>query len=452
MKKFIFAYMRILYLIMLLAFPFSFGNAADFPFLRNGKTWTVRYTNYHHQGDGYVFRYFIDGDTVVNGQSCMKLYVENEDNNGSVSLKGCLYEDGTSVYFMKAIQGAWYVYLSPPVVLYDFALSAGDVFGDASPISVVSTDEISVNGNSLKRIGLRYDSDDPGVASCYWVEGVGSSADLLSPKEWGRHTGFRFESCSIGTDTLFVYDDFSFEKPVQDDHRLAYRKMLAEGKKWVYQYHHFEEGEDGTEESVSDVEYEIAGDTVINGSQYFKMYQYSADSGSSYHSAWREDNRKVYMILSGSVEETLQYDFSLLQGAEFWCDNGEFSYLRSVETLMCNDEEYNQFVFFDLYDNKFFCWIEGISGSNGILYPCPRPQPTCLCDYMEFTKCMADGVQLYPSVQDTEGVFLFDSLRRSSGSAVYDLQGRKVDTSSADGRSQLPRGIYIQNGRKFVVK
>ena len=38
------------------------------------------------------------------------------------------------------------------------------------------------------------------------------------------------------------------------------------------------------------------------------------------------------------------------------------------------------------------------------------------------------------------------STNHADGSAVYDLQGRRMD-----GRS-LPKGIYIQGGRKFVVK
>ena len=33
--------------------------------------------------------------------------------------------------------------------------------------------------------------------------------------------------------------------------------------------------------------------------------------------------------------------------------------------------------------------------------------------------------------------------------AIYDLSGRKVSSSAT---SVLPKGIYIQNGRKFVVK
>ena len=37
--------------------------------------------------------------------------------------------------------------------------------------------------------------------------------------------------------------------------------------------------------------------------------------------------------------------------------------------------------------------------------------------------------------------------------AIYDLQGRRVANSSEfQGSNKLPKGVYIQNGKKFVVK
>ena len=41
---------------------------------------------------------------------------------------------------------------------------------------------------------------------------------------------------------------------------------------------------------------------------------------------------------------------------------------------------------------------------------------------------------------------------RMKNSAIYDLQGRRISTMSDGQQQRLPRGIYIQNGRKFIVK
>ena len=49
------------------------------------------------------------------------------------------------------------------------------------------------------------------------------------------------------------------------------RKMLEQGKMWVYVYHHFEENETGYDESVWESYYQLDGDIIIDGQQYMKM-------------------------------------------------------------------------------------------------------------------------------------------------------------------------------------
>ena len=38
------------------------------------------------------------------------------------------------------------------------------------------------------------------------------------------------------------------------------------------------------------------------------------------------------------------------------------------------------------------------------------------------------------------------------GQSVYDLQGRKINAQSSMFNVQLPKGIYIVNGKKVLVK
>ena len=63
-------------------------------------------------------------------------------------------------------------------------------------------------------------------------------------------------------------------------------------------------------------------------------------------------------------------------------------------------------------------------------------------DVAEMTFCLdlGDGIRIVGAGQ-----------RVWSDTAVYDLQGRKIDHRSSDNR-KLRRGIYLRNGQKFVVK
>ena len=58
------------------------------------------------------------------------------------------------------------------------------------------------------------------------------------------------------------------------------RKMLEQGKMWVYTYHHFEYREtpaaDGSsyDHSMWMAHYQLIGDTVINEREYMKLYRW----------------------------------------------------------------------------------------------------------------------------------------------------------------------------------
>ena len=52
------------------------------------------------------------------------------------------------------------------------------------------------------------------------------------------------------------------------------RKMLEQGKMWVYVYHHFEENETGYDESEWESYYQLDGDTIIEERQYMKLYRW----------------------------------------------------------------------------------------------------------------------------------------------------------------------------------
>jgi flagellar basal body L-ring protein FlgH len=46
-----------------------------------------------------------------------------------------------------------------------------------------------------------------------------------------------------------------------------------------------------------------------------------------------------------------------------------------------------------------------------------------------------------------------EKMRNEKTSAVYDLSGRRISVSAATSvRSVLPKGIYIVNGKKVMIK
>jgi hypothetical protein len=229
--------------------------------------------------------------------------------------------------------------------------------------------------------------------------------------------------------------------------------MIYEGKKWIYQLHHFEEkGNIGNyEETVSDVTFVIEGDTMITDKMYCKMYQIS-DGIKEYHSCWLEEGKRIYAIMGKSEEPQMLYDFNIKDGKEFWLDTGSFSYLDHTESFITAEIKLNSYIFNDLNDHEFFRWIEGIGGNNGILYPQPIIASQ-YSDYLKLIRCVEDGIQLYPVESDIEGVSHLYDKPQDKGN-IYDLSGRRVANSSEfQGSSfRLPKGVYIQNGKKFVVK
>ena len=69
----------------------------------------------------------------------------------------------------------------------------------------------------------------------------------------------------------------------------------------------------------------------------------------------------------------------------------------------------------------------------------------------EYTyETMFDYIRVYRKKNVITGIDDVRPREIASGDAVFDMQGRKVLASKADGT--LPKGIYISNGRKFVVK
>ena len=101
------------------------------------------------------------------------------------------------------------------------------------------------------------------------------------------------------------------------------RKMLEQGKMWVYVYHHFEENETGNDESTWFANYQLEGDTIIEERQYMKLYRWDDRNWEKkYYGAFREDEEgRVYMYnYNGDKQDFMILDFSLHYDQGFFPD------------------------------------------------------------------------------------------------------------------------------------
>ena len=90
------------------------------PLVEEGKHWTyddfmpMRPAEYD-----YYYYYDLKGDTLIAGKNCLKMFLENLNNDGTVRYWAALYEENKKVYcFLRGKDEA--------VLLYDFDCQVGD--------------------------------------------------------------------------------------------------------------------------------------------------------------------------------------------------------------------------------------------------------------------------------------------------------------------------------------
>jgi hypothetical protein len=423
----------------------------DYPqMLEQGKSWTYKNIDYSNPDNCYEYRYFIDGDTLIGGINRAKLYCENADNKHRVEYKDALYEAGKTVFWYHQKDHKDYI-------IYSFNendLHSSNYDIGWSNYKKSSRETVTTNGETREVIYFKpYGSDE--IVGC-WAEGIGSSVDLVHSKKFQARKYQQLVRCELNGKELFGYEDFGLPEivVVPEGERLPYHPMLKEGKTWLYKYHHYEYkyNEDnmisGYDEHLTDYNFVLRGDTVINGEQAFKMYRESESGSSVYFAAWIEQDKRVYRILEGETEKTLYYDFNLKRDW-LWNDNASGTMvmvLHHVDSLTVNERMFNLYHFFSYYyEGESFNWIEGIGDYyEGILENGLSERLTCICDYLSFEKCFEDGVQIYPQVNIPDAISSIPSTRKDD-ETIYDLQGRIVTTPQKN-------RLYIKNGKKFVAR
>ena len=277
----------------------------------------------------------------------------------------------------------------------------------------------------------------------------------------------------------FIMHVFCMSAQAQSS-QLEYHSFAEDGKEWQTQV-------GGILENLYCNR--IDGDTVINGESWKKVYNYVAfPFNYTYYAAIRDEGKKVYAIAKGSTRPRLLYDFGLkkgdlvrcgVEGNVFGCllDNGEqpdsllgfpfVSYLgvERIDTIEAQGMRHRRFTLtlLDAYQRYYqpngerisgnIIWVEGIGSGAGPFSPWkPLPQFDLIYQFCYIGKTCLFG---YPDFYDAD---ISDSVgsthyEESEDHNSYDLSGRRVSVSSASSVSSvLPRGVYIKDGKKVVVR
>ena len=169
------------------------------PLVEKGKKWTC----HHNDTNLFIYDYFytLEGDTVVAGKDCLKMYSENKDNTGAVVYEGALYEEDKKVY-------CFYPEKDEAELLYDFDCKVGDKLSRNSYEQILlSAETIEVNGRHAKRYEFQAQmssgEDDPFVMGrIIWIEGVGSTNDFFNMLPLAGNYNF-LKACEVNSEVIY---------------------------------------------------------------------------------------------------------------------------------------------------------------------------------------------------------------------------------------------------------
>ena len=449
---------------------------AQTAFLEDGKEWLCHALS-PNTGEEYDFRYYLGGEVERRGHVYREMVVENYGNSGRTERCALLREDGQKVYAD---------YMGRDVLVYDFGMKVGDriqgytanaEMGSFNMLEVVSEDVIEVGGVKRRRLGLAEcsgvsSSFKPTQAGGYWVEGIGSSLSPVCTAGWSPVSTMEVRSCRKDGGEVLAESDFGtfFEPPYALETSLPYRPMFTEGKHWEFKtiVQHQERGEDGfvkrswSEENITN--YVVRGDTVIDGATWKKVYK-DTEEETALLGCGMEKDRNVWFYDAREKVTMHIYDFNL-QKYNWLFPNRYVEFLDRVEAVECRGNMLNAYYTTDrlLEPRGVIACVEGVGCqegllpyelNNGVIAGGTWDGNVYTSKVSEYVGCFEDGKCVFSlgnfgdlSLTDTtDGVKSATVASARTDGPTYDLQGRRM----AEGKP-LRSGIYVRDGRKFVVK
>ena len=447
--------------------------------LVEGKVWN--YTHHTVEGDN-SFYVEVKGDTVIDGNTCKKVYVCTANSR---QLYGSYYKNDSHVikaYLasdFKKKDGRWSLVEQPAGSaskdLYAFVhlgsfgygyyrgtngglglmgyiatrragiTSADDACNWPSQVYPTCYDLVKTSTGIWGRAQLTYYHQLTPVET--WVSGIGDSKwGILQPHHDAWQEGderIEFESCSQDGQILFTKADFDAEALKAD-----YKPFVEENKRWTCWVNPY----------GADLYYfYIKGDTIVDGRTCKKFYSQNEhnDGLTRYEGALYEQDRRVYRYLPGQTTAYLYFDFSLKPGeeSESMASSPTYTcYITMTSNLyeLRDDQLYRMMAFVirwgSSYSHNLGVWIEGIGPGNeeDLSYP--------LDFYVTgdgfgdgIIDCSVNGQSIYRTdrYSSVVGLTAPHVLPPIGSATYYDLQGRRLAAPPA-------KGVYIQDGRKMV--
>ena len=433
-------------------------------FVREGKRWEYEMTNLYY-GNRYV--YTMQGDTLFDEGSYKKLYLSV--NDGKPAYQGAIRERNGKIYMVDKSK-SWDDWDMPDfeTVLCDFNAQVGDVvfskeeYGDTYRLTVDRIDEVTVDGNARKRIVMKATTthEDGSVeerGSMEWVEGIGSTEGFSGPMGIFYDGGLysHLIACYEYDELIFMQEDFygriingaartldeSREHELVDYVNLSLENgvvLKSQGDRMVVA-----DRENGSAICLFGLGLEAGEGTELSGTIAGLLCECNDLS-----TLFPTRSTDLSTVQKGGMAEDLAFDSftisNLRTDYNYWYKAMNILGARIITT--------DQGIFVAGDDGQPYLHLNDMFGVlNGISLPMTAQTLFgCFSPRMYRNVSQDSIVPLSVTTGESTGIEDISSHTSpltSHPSILYDLQGRRVE-----GNCSLPRGIYIINGKKIIVK
>ena len=425
-----------------------------------GKRWN--YIHYYMEEDGFheiPYSYVVKGDTIIRRTTYKKLWYQDENTERLVCL---LLERGREV--LKSVDFGDNSYDSPIMTsFFDFGREDfGRVFTWKAELNwgntnwmVYGVDTIEVNNRPFRRYTClqKYSKegeklttieyDGKGVWHDIWVEGVGSESSgiedqiplhELSPIPPGEYDYTRFVSCYEDGECIFTADDFNIQPFPKPDMNMAY--YYYEGNKIPLTLN-----ENKVVVSIPKDCGEITERFRANVQTLFMINDEAFD---------------IYVIPQSEYEKLTTLDFwekdakSIVLTSSYFTESNEEVFATPYLNVKLKKEE--DIDLLTSYAEQYKLTIVGNSAFMPLWYilavtPESGKSPLECANELYESGDFAASVPDFASLLDITTIRDVTVPNTSASTAItlFNLQGQRL--------TDKPRkGIYIQNGKKVVMK
>lgn len=441
-----------------------------------------------HQGyklfeEGYDYiltfrKYYLDGQKVINGKTYHCIYMQKKSRDEEMTSPVYCYgvrEEAGRVYALydefinndefSAIFMPYEVTPDSEVVVYDFTKELNDTFyyyvnapseGVITTKEIKSIEEIALNDGSKRKL-WRTDYND------FYVEGIGSfnSGGFLThhlDQILTTGDGMRWHNLNwFKQNGEYVYKapDYTGDPSVEEESYTTFKKedpfllapVFEDGKTWNCEWWTFE-GMTNPDTDYNPVAqtYFVDGDTVINNWNCYKLYGKYDKEEAEYIASYYDAGGKVYMIKDGETEGLLIYDFSAKEGDVvniYDCEDEKSVDVTISNVMTVNIQGREAKCLYVETNDKSTWWIEGIGSVEGFEFNIGKSTPG---NTIILGSCYLGDKCLYlKDHNNPNGIDSITTNTTTADSAIYDLTGRRLN-------GKPERGIYIQGGKKYVIK